>query len=85
MADKTPIPDEEKAQVDPQSGEIEPAPIDMEGARIMANEASEDLDRDRPEEKQRIRRAAEEFVTERGADDTDDFEDRLKGGTPPEE
>jgi len=85
MADKTPIPDEEKVQVDPQSGEIEPAPIDMEGARIMANEASEDLDHDRPEEKQRIRKAAEEFVTERGADDTDDFEARLKEGAPPEE
>jgi len=84
MANETPIPDEEKADVDPQSGEIEPAPIDMEGARIMANEASEDLDRDRPEEKQQIRRAAEEYVTERGADDTENFEARLSDGAPAE-
>ena len=84
MTKDTPIPDEEKVQVDPQSGEIEPAPIDQEGARIMANEASEDLDRDTPSEKQEIRRAAEEYVTERGADDTENFEARLKEGAPPE-
>jgi hypothetical protein len=87
MEKKTPIPDEEKTKVDPQSGEIEPAPIEMEGARIMANEASEDLDLDRgvPVDKQQVRRAAEEYVTERGADDTGNFEARLTEGAPPEE
>jgi hypothetical protein len=84
MEKQTPIPDEEKVEVDPQSGEIEPAPIDMEGARIMANEASEDLDRDQPAEKQQVRRAAEEYVTERGADDTENFEARLNEGAPPD-
>ena len=84
MAKETPIPDEEKVKVDPQSGEVEPAPIDMEGARSMANEASEDLDRDAPEEKQEVRKAAEEYVTERGADDTENFEARLTEGAPGE-
>ena len=84
MPNDTPIPDEEKVHVDPQSGEIEPAPIDQEGARILANEASEDLDRDTPSEKQELRRAAEEYVTERGADDTENFEARLKEGAPSE-
>ena len=82
---ETPTPDEEKVAVDPQSGEIEPAPIDMEGARVMANEASEDLDADTPEQKQEVRKAAEEYVTERGADDTDNFEARLAEGAPPDE
>ena len=85
MPKDTPIPDEEKVQVDPQSGEIEPAPIDQEGARIMANEASDDLERDTPSEKQELRRAAEEYVTERGADDTSNFEARLQEGAPPKE
>jgi hypothetical protein len=84
MAKETPIPDEEKVKLDPQSGEIEPAPIDMEGARIMANEASEDLEGEMPLDKQDVRRAAEEYVTERGADDTGNFEARLKEGAPPE-
>jgi hypothetical protein len=84
MENETPVPDEEKADVDPQSGEIEPAPIDMEGARIMANEASEDLDADTPAEKQEVRKAAEEYVTERGADDTENFEERLVEGAPHE-
>ena len=84
MEKETPVPDEEKADVDPQSGEIEPAPIDMEGARIMANEASEDLDADTPAEKQEVRKAAEEYVTERGADDTENFEERLVEGAPHE-
>jgi hypothetical protein len=57
----------------------------MEGARIMANEASEDLDAKSPVEKQNVRKAAEEYVTERGADDTDNFESRLVEGAPPEE
>ena len=84
MEKETPVPDEEKVKVDPDSGEVEPAPIDMEGARIMANEATEDLDRDRPEEKQDVRKAAEEYVTERGADDTENFESRLTEGAPRE-
>jgi len=86
MEKETPRPDEEKAKVDPQSGEIEPAPIEMEGARIMANEAAEDLEIDsaRPVDKQQVRRAAEEYVTERGADDTENFETRLAEGTPPD-
>jgi hypothetical protein len=85
MEKETPVPDEEKVQVDPQSGEIEPAPIDMEGARIMANEASEDLEGDMPVDKQQVRQAAEEYVTERGADDTENFESRLVDGAPREE
>lgn len=87
MEKQTPRPDEEKADVDPQSGEIEPAPIEMEGARIMANEASEDLEIDDsvPVDKQQVRQAAEEYVTERGADDTRNFEARLGEGAPPEE
>jgi len=85
MEKETPLPDEEKVQVDPQSGEIEPAPIDMEGARIMANEASEDLEDGTPVDKQQVRRAAEEYVTERGADDTENFEARLVEGAPREE
>jgi hypothetical protein len=85
MEKETPVPDEEKVQVDPQSGEIEPAPIDMEGSRIMANEASEDLEGEMPVDKQQVRQAAEEYVTERGADDTENFEARLVEGAPPEE
>jgi hypothetical protein len=85
MEKETPVPDEEKVQVDPQSGEIEPAPIDMEGSRIMANEASEDLEGEMPIDKQQVRQAAEEYVTERGADDTENFEARLVEGAPPEE
>ena len=85
MEKETPIPDEEKPRVDPQSGEIEPAPIDMEGARIMANEAAEDLDDKLPVDKGDVRQAAEEYVTERGADDTDNFKARLVEGAPPEE
>ncbi|MGH9010147.1 MAG: hypothetical protein ACRDYF_09920 [Acidimicrobiia bacterium] len=84
MEKETPVPDEEKVKVDPQSGEVEPAPIDMEGARIMANEASEDLEGEMHVDKQRVRKAAEEYVTERGADDTENFEARLTEGPPPE-
>lgn len=86
MEKDIPRPDEKRAAVDPQSGEIEPAPIEMEGARIMANEAAEDLEIDpaRPVDKQQVRRAAEEYVTERGADDTENFETRLNEGAPPD-
>ena len=82
MEKKTPTPDEEKARVDPQSGEIEPAPIEMEGARIIANEAAEDLEDEIPLDKQDVRQAAEEYVTERGADDAENFEARLVEGAP---
>lgn len=86
MEKDIPRPDEEKADVDPRSGEIEPAPIEMEGARIMANEAALDLEIDsaRPLDKQQVRGAAEEYVTERGADDTENFETRLDEGAPPD-
>lgn len=84
MEKETPVPDEEKVDVDPRSGEIEPAPIDMEGSRILANEAGEKIERDMPVDKQDVRRAAEEYVTERGADDTDNFEARLRDGAPPD-
>ena len=86
MEKETPRPDEEKTNVDPQSGEIEPAPIEMAGARIMANEAAEDLEIDsaRPVDKQQVRRSAEEYVTERGADDTENFETHLAEGAPPD-
>jgi hypothetical protein len=84
MEQEPPIPDEEKVKVDPQTGEIEPAPIDMEGARIMANEASEDLEGELPVDKQQVRQAAEEYVTERGADDTENFEARLAEDPPHE-
>ena len=86
MEKQIPRPDEEIADVDPQSGEIEPAPIEMEGARIMANDAAEDLEIDsgRPVDKQQVRQAAEEYVTGRGADDTENFETRLAEGAPPD-
>jgi hypothetical protein len=84
MEKEAPVPDEEKVTVDPQSGEVEPAPIEMEGARIMANEAAEDLELEKPVDKQQVRKAAEEYVTQRGADDTENFETRLTEGRPPE-
>jgi hypothetical protein len=82
MENDTPVPDEKKAKVDPQSGEIEPAPIDMEGARVMANEASEDLDDETSLDDQDVRQAAEDYVTTRGADDTENFKARLREGAP---
>ncbi len=84
MEKDIPVPDEEKVKFDPQSGEVEPAPIEMEGARILANEASEDLEIEKPVDKQQVRKAAEEYVTERGADDTENFETQLTEGKPPE-
>jgi hypothetical protein len=74
MAD-IPVPDEKKPRFDPESGEIEPAPIDMEGARVLANEAREDLEAETPLDDTEVRQLAEDYVTERGADDTDDFKD----------
>jgi hypothetical protein len=84
MENTTPVPDEKKAKYDPKSGEVEPAPIEMEGARVMANEASEDLEGKTPLDDQDLRQAAEDYVTRRGADDTEDFEARLRDGAPPD-
>jgi hypothetical protein len=84
MENETPVPDEKKATVDPSTGEVEPAPIEMEGARVMANEASEDLERETPLDDQDLRRAAEDYVTKRGADDTENFMARVREGAPPE-
>ena len=85
MENDTPVPDEKKAKVDPQSGEVEPAPIDMEGARVMANEAADDVEDATPLDDQDVRRAAEEYVTERGTDDTENFKARLVEGAPRED
>jgi len=84
MENDTPVPDEKKAKVDPKSGEVEPAPIDMEGARVMANEAADDVEDATPLDDQDVRRAAEEYVTERGTDDTENFKARLGEGDPRE-
>jgi hypothetical protein len=70
---ETPIPDEKKVRIDPHTGEVEPAPIDMEGARILADEARQDLEAKLPVDDDDVRRLAEEFVTERGTDDVEDF------------
>ena len=82
MAD-TPVPDEKKPRFDPQSGEVEPAPIEMEGARVMANEAREDLEAETALDEDDVRQLAEDYVTRRGADDTEDFKDYAeeKSGT----
>jgi hypothetical protein len=83
--EKTPVPDEKKAKVDPQSGDLEPAPIEMEGARVLANEADEDLERRTPLDDGEVRQAAEEYVTARGADDTENFKARVLEGAPRDE
>ena len=85
MENDTPVPDEKKAKVDPKSGEVEPAPIDMEGARVMANEAADDVEDATPLDDQDVRRAAEEYVTERGTDDTENFKARIVEGAPRED
>ena len=72
---ETPIPDEKKPKFDPQSGEMEPSPSRMEGARVMANEADEDLEEKTPLDEGDVRQIAEEFVEQRGADDTEHFKD----------
>ena len=84
MDNRTPVPDEKKPQYDRKSGEVEPAPIEMEGARVMANEASEDLEDQTPLDDQDLRQAAEDYVTKRGADDTENFKARVRDGAPPE-
>ncbi|HEV7862713.1 MAG TPA: hypothetical protein VGR20_08435 [Acidimicrobiia bacterium] len=75
MENETPIPDEKKPKFDPKSGEVEPAPIEMEGARVMANEADEELEEETPLDEQDVRQLAEDYVTKRGADDTENFKD----------
>jgi hypothetical protein len=74
MENETPTPDEKKPRIDPQTGKVEPAPIDAEGARVMANEAREELEEKAPLDDRDVRQLAEDYVTERGADDTEDFE-----------
>jgi hypothetical protein len=80
--EKTPVPDENKPTVDSQSGQLEPAPIEMEGARVMANEADEEIERKTPLDEDDVRQAAEEYVTDRGADDTENFKARVLEGRP---
>jgi hypothetical protein len=82
MENETPLPDEKKAKYDPQSGEVEPAPIEMEGARVMANEAADELDDETPLDKDDVRQLAEDYVTRRGADDTENFKARVFEGAP---
>jgi hypothetical protein len=82
MENATPVPDEKKATVDPQTGDIEPAPIDMEGARVMANEASEDLEDATPLDEQNVRQLADDYVTKQGTDDTENFKARVLEGAP---
>ena len=76
------MPDEKKPKFDPQSGEMEPAPSHMEGARVLANEAGEDLEEETPLDKQDVRQIAEDYVERRGADDTEDFKARVREGVP---
>jgi hypothetical protein len=80
--EKTPTPEEKKPKFDPTSGEVEPAPIEMEGARVMANEAGEDLEEETPLDEQDVRQLAEDYVTKRGADDTENFKARVREGVP---
>jgi hypothetical protein len=80
--EKRPVPEEKKAAVDPQSGEIEPAPSEMEGARVMANEADEELEAKTGLDEQDVRRRAEEHVTRRGADDTENFKEEVLEDAP---
>lgn len=84
MENETPVPDEKKASVDPRSGDLEAAPSEVEGARVMANEADDELERRTPLDAQDIRQAAEEYVTQRGADDTENFKTRIIEGAPPD-
>ena len=82
MENETPVPDEKKTRYDPTSGEVEAAPIDMEGARVMANEAAEELEEETPLDDQDVRQLAEDYVTERGTDDTADFKAQVLEGAP---
>ncbi|HKN40433.1 MAG TPA: hypothetical protein VJ456_15155 [Acidimicrobiia bacterium] len=88
MENETPVPEEKKPRFDPQSGKIEPAPSEMEGARVMANEAREEIEDETPLDDRDVRQLAEDYVTRRGADDTENFKDYAeerasRGGPPP--
>ena len=74
-----PIPDEKKPRVDPQSGEVEPAPIDQEGAHVLANEAREEIERETTLDDRDVNQLAEDYVTQRGTDDTEDFKEYVEG------
>jgi hypothetical protein len=79
--EKNPTPDEQKPTRDPRSGEVEPAPSKIEGARVMANEADEELEEETSLDEQDVRQLAEDYVTKQGADDTENFTARvLQGG-----
>lgn len=75
MENDTPVPDEKKPKFDPQSGEVEPSPSRVEGARVMANETDEELERKTALEEPDVRRLAEDYVETRGADDAENFKD----------
>ena len=88
MENETPVPDEKKPKYDPRPGEVEPAPSEMEGARVMANEAREEIEDETPLDDRDVRQLAEDYVTRRGADDTENFKDYAeerasRGGPPP--
>jgi hypothetical protein len=60
----------------------------MEGARVMANEAREELEGETPLDDRDVRQMAEDYVSRRGADDTENFKDYAeeradRGGPPP--
>ncbi len=76
---ETPVPDEKKPRVDPRSGEVEPAPIHMEGARVMANEVRDEVERETSLDDEEVDQLAEDYVTQRGADDTEDFKEYVEG------
>lgn len=73
--DENPVPDEKQPRFDPQSGKTEPPPSEVEGARLMANEAREELEEELPLDDKDVRQLAEDYVTRQGADDTEDFEE----------
>ncbi len=76
--EENPVPDEKKPRFDPKSGKTEPPASEVEGARIMANEAREELEDELPLEDKEVRQLAEDYVTRRGADDTEDFEEYVE-------
>jgi hypothetical protein len=76
--EENPVPDEKKPRFDPQSGKGEPPPSEVEGARIMANEARQELEGELPLNDNDVRQLAEDYVTRHGADDTGDFEDYVE-------
>jgi hypothetical protein len=80
--EKNPTPDEQKPTRDPRSGEVEPAPSKIEGARVMANEADEQLEEETSLDEQDVRQLAEDYVTKQGADDTENFTARVLEGGP---